>query len=340
VNRRIDRRVSADMDAEQRGGARRWWGVLLRLLITGALLVVLALRFGGAAFTRGIGALTVPLVLAAVALTAVSTVCAAWRWWAVARQLDVPLPAAQALYAYYRSQFLNSVLPGGVVGDAHRAVAHGREVDDVGRAARAVAWERTAGQGVQLALSIAVLLIMPSPGRSLLPMLAAVAACALAAAWLIRRGRRHGTSWPARIAAVVRADLHVIAGRRVWPVWLVASCGVVASHVALYVLVARTVDPAASVRVLVPLAVIVQLGTGIPLSVGGWGLREGVAGWAFGAAGLGAAAGVSVSAAYGVASLIAVLPGAAVLAAEAARRSPRGRADRSAPLAHGAVSHG
>lgn len=50
-------------------------------------------------------------------------------------------------------------------------------------------------------------------------------------------------------------------------------------------------------------------------SVAGWGPREGVAAWAFGMAGLGAAAGVTASVVYGVMALVATLPGAVVLLA-------------------------
>jgi glycosyltransferase 2 family protein len=48
-------------------------------------------------------------------------------------------------------------------------------------------------------------------------------------------------------------------------------------------------------------------------SVAGWGPREGVAAWAFGAAGLGAGQGVATAVVYGVMVLVASLPGAAVL---------------------------
>jgi uncharacterized membrane protein YbhN (UPF0104 family) len=336
--------VFIEVTTERGGERRRWWRAAARLGVAAALLVLLGLRIGGSAFSRGIGALTVPVIVAAVALSALSTGCAAWRWWAVARQLGAPLPAGRAVAAYYRSQFLNSVLPGGVVGDAHRAVAHGHDVDDVGRAARAVVWERTAGQIVQAVLTIGVLVFLPSPGRRLVPILVLIVAIALVAAWYLRRGRRRGSSWPARVAAVLRTDLRAVLRRPVWPVLVVSSVGVVVSHVALFVLVAHAVDPAPSVRTLVPLAVIVQIVSGIPLSVGGWGLREGTAAWVFAAAGLGAATGVGASAAYGVASLIALTPGAAVLGAELFLRrrrptQPRGGRARP-PVRHGAVLHG
>jgi hypothetical protein len=48
-------------------------------------------------------------------------------------------------------------------------------------------------------------------------------------------------------------------------------------------------------------------------SVGGWGPREGVTAWVFGAAGLGAGRGVATAVVYGVMVLVACLPGAAVL---------------------------
>jgi hypothetical protein len=48
-------------------------------------------------------------------------------------------------------------------------------------------------------------------------------------------------------------------------------------------------------------------------SIGGWGPREGVTAWAFGAAGLGAQHGVATAVVYGVMVLVASLPGAVVL---------------------------
>jgi uncharacterized membrane protein YbhN (UPF0104 family) len=65
---------------------------------------------------------------------------------------------------------------------------------------------------------------------------------------------------------------------------------------------------------------VVQTATVIPLSVGGWGLREGAAAWAFAAAGLGASTGVTVAVLYAVLMLIAVAPGGGLLLGDAVRR--------------------
>src|SRR4029453_929025 len=114
--------------------------------------------------------------LAATSITLLTTVVSAWRWTIVARGLGVGIPLPTAIAAYYRSQFLNTALPGGVLGDVHRGVRHGQDVGDVGRGLRAVMWERGAGQAVQAALTVGVLLVLASPVRSAMPTVLAVGA--------------------------------------------------------------------------------------------------------------------------------------------------------------------
>jgi hypothetical protein len=60
-------------------------------------------------------------------------------------------------------------------------------------------------------------------------------------------------------------------------------------------------------------------------NVGGWGPREGVTAWVFGAAGLHAQQGVATAVAYGVIVFVATLPGAAVLVVAWFRGSPHRR---------------
>ncbi len=51
----------------------------------------------------------------------------------------------------------------------------------------------------------------------------------------------------------------------------------------------------------------------VPANLAGWGPREGMAAWAFAAAGLGASQGVATAVVYGVMAFVASLPGAVVL---------------------------
>ena len=148
--------------------AWRW----ARLAAAAATLAVLVWRLGTGPFLDGLRTVDGGALAAAAGLAVLTTVCCAWRWRIVARGLGVDLPLGTAVAAYYRSLFLNVTLPGGVVGDVHRGISHGRDTSDVGRGLRAVAWERSAGQVVQAVLTVAVLLVVPSPVRAAMPLVA------------------------------------------------------------------------------------------------------------------------------------------------------------------------
>ena len=195
---------------------------------------------GAAPFEDGVRAVTWPAVVAAVALTALTTVCSAWRWRVVARALgiDVALPGATG--AYYRSLFLNSVLIGGVLGDVHRAVTHGRRAGDVPRGLRSVGWERLSGQIIQAVVTAVILLTLPSPVRPALPyILAAVAAVAGCVALVVRSSVRRSRSRLARTARAVAEDVRCLLAADVWPQLILASMLVVAGHTATFVIAAR-----------------------------------------------------------------------------------------------------
>ncbi len=302
--------------------AARRFGPLLRLAAGGAVLWFLFRHVGGAPFEDGLRAVTGQAVLAAVALTALTTVCSAWRWRAVARSLGLDIGLKGAVGAYYRSLFLNSVLPGGVLGDAHRAVTHGRRAGDVPRGLRAVAWERLCGQVIQAVVTAVVLLTLPSPVRPALPyVLAAIAGVAGCAALVVRAAARRGRSRLTRATRAVATDLrHGLLAPGVWPQLTLASVLVVAGHTATFVIAARAAGCTAPLGELVALLMVVQTAAVIPLSVGGWGPREGAAAWAFAAAGLGSATGVTVATLYAVLMLGAVVPGAGLLLGDAVHR--------------------
>jgi glycosyltransferase 2 family protein len=309
------------------GPTLRTW---TRLAAAGAILAVLVWRLGTGPFLAGLDRVDARALTVAVLVTAVTTVCSAWRWRLVARGLGVDVPLRSAVAAYYRSQLLNTLLPGGVVGDVHRGVSHGRQVGDVGGGVRSVGWERAAGQVVQVALTVVVLLILPSPVQAASPVAAAtlVVLAGTVALWLRLHPRSglvdgSGRSRVARTVRTVRSDLrHGLFARRSWPGVAAASAVVVVGHTAAFVVAARTAGVTAPLPRLLPLALLVLAAMSVPTSIGGWGPREGAAAAAFAAAGLGAATGVVTAVVYGVMVTVSVLPGLLVVAAAAHVRRP------------------
>jgi glycosyltransferase 2 family protein len=323
--------VHAGRSSASRRGA--WWWV--RLAAAVATLAVLVWRLGTGPFLDGLRAVDGEALAAATGLAVLTTVCCAWRWRIVARGLSVDLPLGTAVAAYYRSLFLNVTLPGGVMGDVHRGISHGRATRNIGRGLRAVAWERSAGQVVQVVLTVAVLLVMPSPVRAAMPLVAiALLAAAAGFALAVRVRPGVGRSRWTRVRSAAARDLRdgLLAGRA-WAAIALASVLVVAGHAATFLIAARTAGATAPLSQMLPLALLVLLAAALP-NVGGWGPREGVTAWAFAAAGLGAPLGVATAVVYGAMVFVASLPGAAVLVVAWVRRT-RWAPSRERPLAGG-----
>ena len=137
-------------------------------------------------------------IAVALVLLALQTVLSALRWRLTASRLGHDLGLWRALREYFLAQTVNLALPGGVVGDAGRAL---RASVDAGleRAGQAVVFDRLAGQAALVLVTvlgvIAVLLfpgsvsVPQSVGLALLAVCAAVAFCGAIIAFA-------GDRWP------------------------------------------------------------------------------------------------------------------------------------------------
>jgi uncharacterized membrane protein YbhN (UPF0104 family) len=282
-----------------------------------AVLAAVTWRLGSGPFLDGVRAINGAALAAATAIFLLTTCCAAWRWRIVAGGLGVDVSPTTAVAAYYRCLFLNLTLPGGVAGDVHRGVSHGRDVKDLGHALRAVVWERTAGQLIQVMLTISVLFVLPSPIRSAMPFVsAALVAAALIAALVIHGRTQGGRSRFDRARSTVVSDIRGgLLQKKALPAIVLLSTVAVLGHALTFLIAAHAVGVSAPVSRMLPLAFISMMAMALP-NIGGWGPREGVTAWTFSAAGLGADRGAATAVAYGVMVLAASLPGGLVLVVE------------------------
>ena len=158
-----------------------------------------------------------------------------------------------------------------------------------GRALRAVVWERSAGQ-VRADRGSLWRWFSSCPRRFRRPhssLAALVIGAVVGGGLLIKALPRNGRF---RQARGVRALLAATSAPVCWRetpgrASLIASLVVVAGHVTTYLVAAHAVGVQAPVRLLLPLALLVLLAMAVPANIGGWGPREGVAAWAFAAAG-------------------------------------------------------
>lgn len=302
--------------------ARRWGMAALRVALPVAMLAGLWHVAGGReALDRLTGADPLWLAAALAAGLAQVAVCAR-RWQITAAALGIRLGYAHAAGEYFLAQLLNQVLPGGMLGDAAR-VLRVRAAAGLATATHSVVIERLSGQIALysvLAVALAVALVRPGgvafpPGTGLA--LAACVAVAVAVAVLSPGLRR--LRFMADFGAALRAGL---LARGLWPRQLLLSLGVVTCNLLTFAFAARatgTVMTPEAVLTLVPLILTAMI---LPVSVGGWGWREGAAAALFPLAGASAAAGLAASVAFGLVLLASSLPGVLPLLRRA--RAPDG----------------
>ena len=259
------------------------------------------------------GAEPVWLVAAVAALT-VQTVLSALRWRLTAGRLGILVSVPTAVREYYLSQVVNQSLPGGMIGDASRAVRSRAQAGLV-KSGQAVVLERLVGQAAMfllLVVGFTITWIAPGgldwPRWVTIPVaLAIVGAVALP-----------GVLWIA--ARLPGATGRAVRGFREAIVAAIMSKGVLARQVALsfgtavcnllaFMLCAAALGvalPLVAVVTILPLILFAML---VPVSISGWGLREGAASALFPIAGATAAEGFATSFAFGLVFIVAVLPG-------------------------------
>jgi uncharacterized membrane protein YbhN (UPF0104 family) len=257
-------------------------------------------------------------VLLAVAISVVQVAVLAWRWRFTAGCLGVSLSFSAAWREYYLSIFLNQVLPGGVAGDVSRAWRQARVQTRLrepgGPAVRAVIFERMSAQAVMTTVAVVSLLALPvtvDRGSRLVLVWAGAMAVLIVIAMVVwlRRQSSAQSLWGQVMADLGAAHL----SGPVFVAQLVSAMIAVSTYLGTYLVAARAVGVETPVLVLLPLVAPVLMTMLIPVTVAGWGLREGAAAVLWGAVGLTVADGVVVSVAYGLLVLVGSLPGAVFL---------------------------
>lgn len=256
----------------------------------------------------------------ALLISVAQVVLSAWRWRYTARRLGLTLTMKSAVLEYYLAMFLNQCLPGGVAGDLNRAWRHGSGSGARQAALHAVMIERLSGQLVMfvVALAAGVWLVAEYPGVRLLvsgwrdgamiPVLVVMTGVILVlalGAGLWRRVQQY-------LVTLGKDIYRGLLNPRTFPLQILSSLLVVATYLGVFWVLAFSADGnmgLAHTMTTLALSSLLLLAMVIPLTVAGWGLREGAAAVLWPLAGLPAEQGVALSVGYGLTILLASTPG-------------------------------
>jgi uncharacterized protein (TIRG00374 family) len=281
----------------------------------------------GAAAARAADLDSGPLAMA-FALLLLQAVLAAWRWLTVLEALAAPLPFGQAFRLFFVGAFFNQVLPGAVGGDAVRAYQTYKAGLGLAPAVNSVMLERAA---TVLALVFMVAAMQPllaarigdNPALLVFPLLSVAGIAGVLVLSILDRLPASLRRW-----RLVRGLAHLAAGTRALffrprnavAVLAVSVLGHVNLALAVYALAVGldiSVSPL-DCMILVPPVILV---TTLPISIAGWGVREGAMVTAFGFIGVPAESALVLSLIFGITVVVASLPGGVLWLAGGGRRT-------------------
>jgi uncharacterized protein (TIRG00374 family) len=295
-----------------------------RVGITLLLLGIVGARLDWSSVVTRLRHADVQYVIAAVLVIVLALVIGAYRWRRLLIAADIHLGIPELGRVYAVSTFSGTFLPTTVGGDVTRALLVARRGPMLGRTAVTVIVDRVAGLIGLLGVAwIGVVVAPTSTPRGTLPFLAWVTAAfilggAVAAAAILRDSPIARRLVPRRIAGLARDARHQIRDclhqPRLLAVVVASSLAFQALVAAQIVFLARAIDvhvgfPTAAVAV-----ALVTVATLAPISIGGFGVREGTYVAIFGAASISATDATLISLLTVVVLFVASLPGAYLLA--------------------------
>ena len=318
---------------------------LLRWLATSLLIVLSVWQLKiGEIWQAGVSRAIIGAVLLAAPVFLIVIFLNGLRWTVVASSIGLRIGLADALKWTLIGHFFNQVLPSSVGGDVIRGWLVRQRTGDLRLGLTSVALERFVGLLALVALIIAgqPILIARLPdaavSRFILPAL--LFGCGLALAALLL-DRVLGPCHFRRVRDIVRrfcGDTRQLTGSpSAFLLALAISFAMNAVNLVLIAGIANGLGATVSVTDMLLVVPTVMLVASLPISIGGWGLREAGLAVGFTAIGQPASTAVATSIIIGVANLISAIPGAVAWAAFPGSRHGYAEARRLQQTARAAV---
>jgi uncharacterized membrane protein YbhN (UPF0104 family) len=297
----------------------KWVGFVLKAGISLAVLALVAARTDIGRIGTLLTSIESRTIIAAFVLALVQTVLTAYRWVLVTEGVGVSVGLWPALQAMLVSLLLNQCLPSFVGADAYRMYWLYRESNRLGPAVRSVLIDRMLGMIaliVMFAAGVALLfqrLGDPAVKSGLLMLLA----CGLGGAMAFFTGDLLPKGWqrlrPLRELANVSAPARalMLTPRSGITIGVMAILVHVVTAVVMFLFARNLRLPLTLLDCLLFMPPIILL-SAVPISIAGWGVREGVMAGALSMIGIGTEPALALSVLMGVTALgngvIGVLP--------------------------------
>ena len=254
--------------------------------------------------------INIDYVLLIIFLSVMQYILSAYRWMYISKYTNLNITFKESLKFYYISSFMNNILPGGIVGDIFRVYHHAenkREIMKLGKSFQSVIFERLSGQimlFIFFIFSLSLYFILNEKYLAFLYVFLPLLVIFFLVKYIFRLklnnyliSRSFGQNF-----------FKVFTGEVFWR-HTILSFFVVASYILIYIISAKSLGISIDYFAFLVFSPIILFSMTLPVSIGGWGVREFTALLISFLLGLSASASISVAIMYGVLNLICSMPG-------------------------------
>ena len=278
--------------------------------ILSILIIYYIIEHYGINISNMLSIIDIRYILLIMLISIIQHFLSAYRWMYISKITNLNISFRNSIQFYYISSFMNNILPGGIMGDMFRiyhTTENKMEILKIGKSVQAVIFERLSGQIMLLAFFIVSLtfyfLINNKYEAFLYLFFPSLLIFFIFKLFLNKKIKKmlYGKKISHNIYAVFSGEVF-------WK-HLMLSFFVVCSYVLIYVISAVSLGLDIDYLAFMVFSPIILFSMTLPISIGGWGIRELTALLLSLLLGLSASASISVSIIYGILNLICSLPG-------------------------------
>ena len=272
-------------------------------------LLYLVLKDHGKNFLKIIQLIEYKYLLLIILLSIFQYIISAYRWAYISRFSNLNISFSYSLKFYYISSFLNNILPGGVVGDIYR-IYHSSEKKaffELGKSFQSVFFERLSGQVVlfiTFIISLTIYFFINEKYTAFMYLFLLVFFSFLILKILFGKRIKNFIS-----NNIMGKNFYLIFSGPIFWNHIFYSFLVVITYILIYIISALSLNLTIDYFAFFVFSPIILFSMTLPISIGGWGVREGTALLVSFLLGLSASASISVSIIYGLLNLICSIPG-------------------------------
>ena len=250
---------------------------------------------------KNVNLIYLPIV---VLLSILQYLLSAWRWHFIALNTKSKIDYQDAIKFYYISGFLNNILPTGILGDIYRTmnIKVNNEKGNILKSFQSVIFERLSGQVsllVTFILSLAFLFFMNKKYEAFFYTLTLIIILILLTKLFFKYNLK---------SKYINNFKYIFSGKLFYKHFFL-SLIIVITYITTYIICALALELNIDIVSFFVFAPLVLFSMTLPVSIGGWGVRETTALAVSFLLGLSVSASVTVAIVYGLTNLICSVPG-------------------------------